>query len=281
MPSYAVKTPPQHGTWQEFLDVWKAADQIELFESAWTMDHFYPLTPPLDGTHLESWTMLAALAQATTRLRLGAMVNGMHFRHPAVTANMAVTLDHISGGRFELGLGTGWFLPEAEAYGIPLGSPAERSDRFEEGVEVIHRLLTQETTTFQGRYYRLTDARCEPKALQLPRPPIVIGGKGPKRTLRTVARFADHWDMIFPKSPQEWQALNAILSDHCAVIGRDPSTIRRSVHISWPPDADPSVLADAAQSFFALGVDLIIFSMRGPYRAELLDPLATALAARA
>ena len=106
---YTIKTPPQHGTWREFLDVWLAADQIDVFESAWTMDHFYPLTPPMDGTHLESWTMLAALAQATTRLRLGAMVNGMHYRHPAVTANMAVTVDHISNGRFVLGLGAGWF----------------------------------------------------------------------------------------------------------------------------------------------------------------------------
>lgn len=281
MPSYAVKTPPQHGTWQEFLEVWQEADQIELFESAWTMDHFYPLTPPSDGAHLESWTMLAALAQATTRLRLGAMVNGMHFRHPAVTANMAATLDHISGGRLELGLGAGWFFSEAEAYGIPLGSPAERSDRFEEGVEVIHRLLTQQTTTFEGSYYHLADARCEPKALQRPRPPIVIGGRGPKRTLRTAARFADHWDMTFPKSPEEWQALDAVLADHCAAVGRDPATIRRSVHLSWPPDADPSALADAAQSFFAVGVDLAIFSMRGPYRAELLGPLASALADRA
>jgi len=281
MPSYALKTPPQHGTWQEFLEVWRMADQIDTFESAWTMDHFYPLTPPEHGTHLESWTMLAALAQATTRLRLGAMVNGMHFRHPAVTANMAVTLDHISAGRLELGLGAGWFFPEAEAYGIPLGSPKERSDRFEEGVEVIHRLLTQETTTFAGRYYHLTDARCEPKALQRPRPPIVIGGKGPRRTLRTVARFADHWDMTFPESPEEWQALDAVLLEHCAAVGRDPATIRRSVHLSWPPDADPSALADAAQRFFAVGVDLVIFSMRGPYRASLLEPLANALGARA
>jgi len=280
MLSYAVKTPPQHGTWQEFLDVWRAVDDVDLFESGWTMDHFYPLTPPAEGPILESWTMLAALAQATTRMRLGAMVNGMHFRHPAVTANMAATLDHISGGRLELGLGAGWFFAESDAYGIPLGSPAERSDRFEEGVEVIHRLLTQETTTFSGRYYQLTDARCEPKSLQRPRPPIVIGGKGPKRTLRTVARFADHWDMTFPESPAEWHALDEVLVDHCTAIGRDPATVRRSVHVSWPADADPSALADSAQSFGAAGVDLVIFSMRGPYRAKLVEPLATALAAR-
>ena len=278
MAAYGFKTPPQHGTWSEFLDVWRAADEIDIFESGWTMDHFYPLTPPADGTHLESWTMLAALAQATSRLRLGSMVNGMHFRHPAVTANMAVTVDHISAGRFELGLGAGWFEAEAAAYGIALGTMTERFDRFDEGVEVIARLLTQETTTFSGAYYQLTDARCEPKAVQQPRPPIVIGGRGPKRTLRTVARWADQWDMTFPQTATEWSALNDVLLGHCDAIGRDPRTIRRSIHMPWAADADPSKLADSAQPFFAAGVDLVIFSMRGPYEVRLLEPLAGALA---
>ena len=281
MARYAIKTPPQHGTWGEFLDVWRAADEIDVFESAWTMDHFYPLTPPVDGTHLESWTMLAALAQATKRLRLGAMVNGMHFRHPAVTANMAVTLDHISGGRFELGLGAGWFEAEAQAYGIPLGTMKERFDRFDEGVEVIVGLLTQEHTTFSGAYYNLVDARCEPKALQQPHPPIVIGGKGPKRTLKTVARWADAWDYVMPASVDLWSAANDVLLGHCAAIGRDASSIRRSVHLPWMPGQDdPSALADTAQPYFAAGVDLVIFSMRGNYRASELEPLAAALRAR-
>ena len=178
MAAYAVKTPPQHGTWPEILGLWQAADDIDVFESAWTMDHFYPLSPPLDGPELESWTLLAALAQATRRLRLGCMVNGMHFRHPAVTANMAATLDHIAGGRLDLGLGAGWFEPEADAYGIPLGTLTERFDRFDEGVEVIVSLLTRDATTFSGRYYRLAGARCEPKPVQ-DRIPIVIGGAAP------------------------------------------------------------------------------------------------------
>ena len=137
MPRYAIKTPPHHATWHEFLDLWRAADEIEVFESAWNWDHFYPLAEPFDGPNLEGWTMLAALAQATSRLRIGAMVNGMHHRHPAVTANMAATLDHISGGRFELGMGAGWNVMESDAYGIPLGTLKDRSDRFEEGIEVI------------------------------------------------------------------------------------------------------------------------------------------------
>jgi F420-dependent oxidoreductase-like protein len=276
MVAYAVKTPPQHGTWAEFLDVWRAADDIEVFESAWTMDHFYPLTPPREGPELESWTMLAALAQATRRLRLGCMVNGMHFRHPAVTANMAATLDHISGGRFALGLGAGWFEAEADAYGIPLGPLTERFDRFDEGVEVIVSLLTREVTSFAGRYYRLTDARCEPKPVQR-RLPIVIGGRGPRRTLRTVARWADHWDMVRADDPETWKRLDGVLAEHCAAVGRDPGEIRRSVHLFWAADDEPRAVADRAAAFAAAGVDLVVFSMRAPYDARRLEPLADAL----
>jgi F420-dependent oxidoreductase-like protein len=275
MTEFAFKTPPQHGTWQEFLDVWRAADDIDVFESGWTMDHFYPLTAPMDGDIHESWTMLAALAQATTRLRLGSMVNGMHFRHPGVTANMAVTLDHISGGRFNLGLGAGWFEAEAEAYGIPLGTVKERSDRFEEGVEVIVRLLTQETTTFSGEYFQLVDARCNPKPVQSPHPPIVIGGKGPKRTLKVVAKWADMWD-TFPESLEGWQATRAILNEHCATNGRNPSDIRSSIHLFWPADADPTAMAERAAPYVGVA-DLIVFAMRGPYRVDLLEPLANEL----
>lgn len=190
MGRHAIKTPPHHATWQDFLDTWREADRIEVFESAWNWDHFYPLAPPYDGPNLEGWTMLAALAQATSRLRLGAMVNGMHHRHPAVTANMAATVDIISGGRFELGLGAGWNEMESNAYGIELGTLTERFDRLDEGVEVIRSLLDRTVTNFSGRYFRLTDARCEPKPVQA-KLPLVIGGKGRTRTLATVARWAD------------------------------------------------------------------------------------------
>jgi F420-dependent oxidoreductase-like protein len=276
MVAFGIKTPPQHGTWPDFLAVWKAADDMDLFESAWTMDHFYPLTPPMDGTHLESWAMLAALAALTTRLKLGCMVNGMHYRHPAVTANAAVTVDHISKGRFSLGLGAGWFEPESNAYGIPLGSLKERFDRFDEGVEVISSLLTNDSTTFSGRYYTLTDARCNPKPLQS-HLPIVIGGKGPKRTLKAVARWADHWDVAGQPDPVEWKGLNDVLISHCDAIGRDHRQIKRSVHVMWPADADPSELAGRAATFASEGVDLVIFSMRGPYEVRLVEPLANAL----
>lgn len=278
MGRHAIKTPPQHGTWQEFLDVWVEADQIDVFESGWTMDHFYPLVPPMDGTHHESWTMLAALAMATKRLRLGSMVNAMHYRHPAVTANAAVTVDHISGGRFNLGLGAGWFEPESDAYGMPLGTVTERLDRFDEGVEIIHRLLTQEHTDFDGAYFTLANARCEPKAVQSPRPPIVIGGKGKRRTLRTAARWADQWDMTFPDSPAHWKEHDDALLGHCADLGRDPSEITRSIHLGFPSNGDPAEMAAQAPQFFDAGVDVIVWSMRSPYDPSRLALLAEALA---
>ena len=277
MGRHAIKTPPHHAPWRDFLDLWRQADDIEVFESAWSWDHFYPLSEPYDGPNLEGWTMLAALAQATTRIRIGAMVNGMHHRHPAVTANMAATLDHISDGRFELGMGAGWNEMESEAYGITLGSLNQRSDRLEEGIEVIVSLLANKSTTHKGKYFELTDAWCEPKPVQ-DRIPIVIGGKGRKRTLRTTARFADQWDMTFPSSPAEWLELDEVLRQHCEAVGRDQAEIARSVHLGFAHDADPAALAEQGETFFEAGVDIVVWSMRGPIDAAVLEPLANALA---
>ncbi|MDH3293281.1 MAG: TIGR03560 family F420-dependent LLM class oxidoreductase [Acidimicrobiia bacterium] len=277
MGSHAIKTPPQHATWPQFLELWKVADELDIFESAWNWDHFYPLAPPYEGPNLEGWTMLAALAQATSRLRIGCMVNGMHHRHPAVSANMIATLDHISGGRFEFGVGAGWNEMESDAYGLHLGTLKERSDRLEEGLEVIIALLTNEVTNHQGRHFTLSDARCEPKCLQQPHPPIVVGGKGRKRTLRTAARLADQWDTTFPETPADWSELNEVLLAHCHDVGRDPAAIKRSVHLGFDPDSDPNRLAARAEEFFAAGVDLVVWSMRGPIDHTRLEPLAKAL----
>ena len=276
MGRHAIKTPPHHATWQEFLDVWVEADRIDVFESAWNWDHFYPLAPPYDGPNLEGWTMLGAMAQATSRLRIGAMVNGIHHHHPAIVANMAATLDHISGGRFELGLGAGWNFMESDAYGIALGELRDRSDRLEEGVEVITSLLSNTVTNHEGRFFHLTDAWCEPKPVQS-KIPIVIGGKGRMRTLRTAARFADQWDMTFPDSPVAWKELDEVLRGHCERVGRDQSEIARSVHLGFDEDAAPGALAEHAQGFFDAGVDIVVWSMRGPMDAARLAPLAAAL----
>ena len=286
MVEYAVKTPPQHATWQQFLELWQTIDECDVFAQAWNFDHFYafggdlyPVDDDQPGPCLESWTMLAALAQATSRIRIGSMVNGMHFRHPAVTANMAVSLDIISEGRFDLGLGAGWNKEEADAYGIELGSVKQRLDRFEEGVEVIVRLLTQQVTNFAGDYYRITDAHCEPKAVQRPHPPLLIGGSGKTRTLPIVAKWAQKWDGGF-RSASEWQEKNEALIEHCGAIGRDPTEIERTVHLKWEPGADHSMLADQAAELAAVGIDQVIFNMQRTFSPAEVEALGTVLSTR-
>jgi F420-dependent oxidoreductase-like protein len=276
-PRYGLKTPPHHTTWQELLTIWKLADDLDdALESIWNWDHFYPLAPPYDGPNLEAWTMLGAMAQATSRIRVGAMVNGMHHRHPAVTANMAATLDHIAEGRFNLGMGAGWNEMESTAYGLDLGTLRERSDRFEEGMAVITSLLGNRETTFSGDFFNLESAWCEPKPLQS-HIPIVIGGKGRRRTLRTVARFADQWDMTFPETPEEWVELNAVLEGHCEAVGRDSAEIDRSIHLPFTPESDPVEMITDAAPFFAAGVDIVVWSWRGPLDPRRLEDLARAI----
>jgi len=271
---FAFKTSPQNTTWADMLAVWKVGDDIELFESAWTFDHFYPIFTDSTGPCMEGWTTLTALAQATTRLRLGTLVTGIHYRHPAVLANMATTLDIVSQGRLELGLGAGWNEEESGAYGIELGTPNERSDRFEEACEVIVGLLTQETTTFEGQYYQLKDARNEPKPIQRPHPPLCIGGSGEKRTLRTAARFAQHWNFV-GGTPQEFARKREVLHQHCADLGRDPSEILLSSHVFF--GGDVKAAAEEAAALGEAGVELGIVTLRAPLDPGVLEPLATAL----
>jgi alkanesulfonate monooxygenase SsuD/methylene tetrahydromethanopterin reductase-like flavin-dependent oxidoreductase (luciferase family) len=206
------------------------------------------------------------------------MVNGVPYRHPALVANMAASLDIVSGGRLELGLGAGWNEQETKAYGIDLLPMGQRMDRFEEAVEVIDSLLAHEITTFQGKYFQLEQARCEPKGPQRPRPPIVIGGGGEKRTLRIAARFAQHWNLPFA-TPEVFRKKNEILLAHCEAVGRDSSLIMRSVQIESTADQDPAEVADKAAMLFAAGVDQVILTLRTPYRAERVAVLAKSLEA--
>ena len=272
---FAFKTAPMHTTWADMSEVWRAADDIEVFESGWTFDHFYPIGGyDSHGPCLEGWSMLAALAQATRRLRLGALVTGIHYRHPAVLANMAATIDIVSEGRLEIGLGAGWNEEESGAYGIHLGSPAERSDRLEEACAVICSLLENETTTFEGAHYSLTDARCEPKPVQRPRPPLCIGGSGELRTLRTAARFADHWNFV-GGTRDELQRKLEVLHGHCEDAGRDPRDILVSSHV--PFDGDAGKCAETAALLAEAGASLGIVQLRPPHTPTVLEPLAEAL----
>jgi F420-dependent oxidoreductase-like protein len=274
---FAFKTAPQNTTWSDMLEVWKTGDQLEVFESGWTFDHFYPIFSDPTGPCLEGWISLAALAQATHRVRLGVMVTGIHYRHPAVLANMAATLDIISGGRLELGVGAGWNQEESGAYGIELGSTRERSDRFEEACQVLTGLLRDTTTDFDGRYYKLTAARCEPKPIQSP-VPICVGGSGEKRTLRTAARFANHWNFV-GGSPADFARKRDVLHEHCSAIGRDPSEILLSSHVALGPDGDAGQGIEFANRLGEEGLDLAIFQLRPPQRPKVLEELAEAITA--
>jgi F420-dependent oxidoreductase-like protein len=273
---FAIKTAPQDTTWADMLAVWQAADDIELFESGWTFDHFYPIFSDPTGPCLEGWVTTTALAQATRRLRVGVLVTGNVYRHPAVLANMAATLDVISDGRLELGLGAGWNQEECDAYGIELPPLRERFDRFEEAVQVIAGLLANETTDFDGHHYRLTAARCEPKPIQRPHPPICIGGVGERRTLRAVARWAQHWNLP-GGGVEQFQKLRDVLHAHCADVGRDPSEITTSTHLRLPADGDTTMLVEEATAFAEAGLDLGIVYLPPPHTPAVLEPLAKAL----
>ncbi|MDQ1499666.1 MAG: hypothetical protein QOI86_3006, partial [Actinomycetota bacterium] len=273
---FGFKTAPQNTTWADMLAVWQAADAIDLFESGWTFDHFYPIFSDPTGPCLEGWVTLTALAQATNRLRLGTMVTGNVYRHPAVLANMAATLDVVSGGRLELGLGAGWNEEECAAYGIDLPPLKERFDRFDEACDIILSLLANETTDYDGKHYRLTAARCEPKPVQRPHPPLCIGGGGEKRTLRTVARLAQHWN-IPGGGAEVFKRKRDVLAEHCADVGRDPAEITTSVHVRLPESGDVGPLVEEAAAYADAGVDIGIVYLPPPHRPEVLEPVAQAL----
>ena len=273
---FAFKTSPQDTTWADMLAVWRAADDIEVFESGWTFDHFYPIFTDPTGPCLEGWTTLTALAQATSRLRLGTLVTGIHYRHPAVLANMAAALDIISGGRLELGIGAGWNEEESGAYGIELGSMKDRFDRFEEACQVLIGLLSQQTTDFSGRFYQLTAARNEPKGPQRPHPPICIGGNGEKRTLRITAKYAQHWNFV-GGAPADFARKRDVLAAHCADVGRDPKEIMLSAHI-WLRDGNYRAVIEDAIALGAEGLDLAIVYLPVPHDPRVLEPLAEAIA---
>ncbi len=269
---FGIKTAPQHTTYDEILRVWLEADGIPSLEHAWLFDHFVPLREPIAGPCLEGWSLLAALAARTERLRVGLMVTGNTYRHPAVLANMAATVDVISHGRLDLGLGAGWHEGEHRMYGMPLYAPGERIRRLDEACTVIERLWTEPVATFAGRYYQLQEATCAPKPVQKPRPPIVIGGGGEHLTLRVVARHADIWN--FAGGPLEsFQHKNAVLDGHCAAVGRDPATIERSIQVPIDPDNLAQARA-TIREFRAAGATHIVLNLSAPYPVGVVQRLA-------
>ncbi len=274
---FGVSTSPQRCTWDWLLEVWQRCDDIELYESGWTFDHFYPLFGDSSDDCFEGWIALTALLQATTRLRGGVLVTGMLYRHPAVLANMASTLDVTSRGRLELGVGAGWNEEECAAYGIDLGSMTDRFDRFEEGLEVLRLLLTQDRSDFDGRWYRLDDAMNNPKGPQDPLP-ICIGGSGLHRTIPAAAKFAHHWNYGSPTmNVDDFLMRHAVYLDALEAEGRDRDDVTVSTIIRYAGDLDATV-RDVEQ-FAEAGVDLAIISIPKSDDPSIVEPIAHALAA--
>lgn len=223
---FGIQTGQQGVAWAELLDLWRKADAWG-YDSLWNFDHFYPVFTAPEGPCLEGWTTLSALAQATTRARIGQLVSGNTYRHPCVTAKMAATLDHVSGGRLNLGLGAGWFEREHRDFGIDFKTVRGRLEALEEACRIILGMLTEERTTVRGKHYTVVDALGCPKPLQAPHPPLMIGGTGEKVLLRIVATYADMWNAS--ASAERMQALIDLIRRHGDAVGRDTGRIEKTV----------------------------------------------------
>jgi len=279
--------------------LWRKLDQAGFdWISAW--DHFYE-APPAGGTvpHFEALATLGALAAETKRARLGCLVFYVGYRNPALLAKAATTLDHISGGRFELGIGAGWHLWEAAAYGYDFPPVATRLDMLDEAATIIRSMLTQERTTFAGKHFRVDNASCLPRPVQQ-RLPLWIGGVGEKRTLRLVARHADGWNAAYI-SPKEFGRLGAILDQWCEREGRSPKNVRRAVNLTfnlaldakgaareaeklrkeWGAAADriaggaltgtPVQAVERIMEYIEAGANEVNIALRAPFDAQALD----------
>ena len=242
--------------WPEILRRVRFAEEAG-FDGVWVFDHFKPLYPDprtgdWDGPCFESWTLLAALAAATNRIRLGALVTGVTYRHPSVLAAEAVTVDHVSGGRLELGIGAAWHEGEHRELGIPFPPRRERFERLDEAVQLIKALMTEDAATFRGRHYRLEHATYLPRPIQRPHPPVWIGASGERVALPIAARHADVWHGF--GSVEALARKGALLEEHARRAGREPGAIGRATDLSisepWEEvRARSRALADAGFSY--------------------------------
>jgi F420-dependent oxidoreductase-like protein len=297
---FGIQTPNQD-TFENIRTVWQDAERLG-FHSAWLFDHFTPIFGNEDGPCLEGWTLLAALAAETQRIRLGLLVTGNTYRNPALVAKMATTVDHVSHGRLELGMGAGWFEREHAAYGFPFGTARERAQKLDEALQVITKLWREDHPTFRGRWYTLDRAPFAPANVQRPHPPIVIGGQGKRWIIPLVARYGDAWNAVSGVDPDGIRERRRLIEDECRRVGRSPcpqevSVLLPLVAITNIPLAGPavrlgaravvrkevarSVLADSPgairdrlQAYADAGATEIILSLRPPFDRDILRRFA-------
>jgi F420-dependent oxidoreductase-like protein len=222
---FSVQTPIEGTSFAALARHWQRAEELG-YDAAWLDDHFYGVATPPSDDSLECWTLLSALARETSRLRFGALVTCNNYRHPPLLAKMAATVDHLSAGRLEFGLGAGWYEHEYVAYGYDFPPAGTRLAQLEEALRICRLMWTKERATFHGRHYRVEKAWCNPKPVQQPHPPIMIGGGGEKVLLRIVAEHAERWNFGGPV--EEFAHKIGVLERHCAALGRDPRTIEKT-----------------------------------------------------
>ncbi len=295
--TFGVHTGVQNTTVAELRDLWAGAEDLG-FEAIAVWDHLYSSDLATYECH-EAVSMHAALACATTTVRCGCLVYCAGYRHPGILAKAAATIDHLSGGRAEIGLGAGWARAEYDAFGFAFPPVGERLDLLDESAGAVRSLLRHGSTTLDGAHVRLTDARCEPRPVQ-PELPIWIGGAGERRTARIVARHGDGWNLPFV-APDALAAKRAALATHCADVGRDPSEIRIGVNVivcddeatlqaQFGPRADavrPGAVvgtsiehtAAALGRYVAAGADTVNVALRAPWNPGALERAAAAVAA--
>jgi len=224
---FGVQSGQQNVEWNQLVELWSKADAWG-YDSLWVFDHFYPIfVPDPTGPCMEGWTLLSALSQHTKRARIGALVNGNTYRNPCITAKMAATLDNVSGGRLNLGIGAGWFEMEHRSFGIDFKTIPQRAQALDESLQIIKGMFSQPKTSLDGRHYKVVDAVCNPKPLSKPLP-IMVGGQGEKLVLKVVAKHADMWNTT-GADPERAQHLIGVINRHCDIVGRNPDDIEKTV----------------------------------------------------
>jgi F420-dependent oxidoreductase-like protein len=273
---HSFKVWAQQATWPELREVWLEADRGGFWDMVWLNDHLYPPKSASNLPIMDAWSLFGGLAAITERIRFGTMVSANTFRHPVILAKQAVTLDHMSNGRLEIGVGTGWHEGEHAAFGIDLPPLKKRFELLDETFEILDGLMTQEIYSFQGKHRTITEAHFEPKPVQEPRPPFVIGGTGPKQTIPLAAKWADQWN--FPDYTWDLDLFRdrlALLDAECNKIGRDRSEIEVSVQFRYSGDLAESVERFAI--YEEAGADHVLVSFTPPANPELPAIVAQAL----
>ncbi|HEY3749582.1 MAG TPA: LLM class flavin-dependent oxidoreductase [Pseudonocardiaceae bacterium] len=273
MPSFGIATAPQQVDYQDILRVWREADAIDEIEHAWVFDHLIPIGGDPGGPIFEGWTLLSALAAHTNRLRLGVLVTSNRFRPPAMLAKIATTVDIVSGGRLDFGIGAGSrpSMPTAgreyAAHGLPYADATDAVGGLAEACTVLRRLWTEvEPFDFDGKYVQLTGAFGNPKPVQRPHPPIMIGGRS-MAVLRVVAEHADLWN-IPGGDIDDCVSRSALLDRYCAEIGRDPAAITRSIHLGVSYE-QPGSTRDAIREALDAGFPHIVLGLPAPFPTDV------------